>query len=80
MNILIQQIIILFIICRRKFSILVYKITNVDPMLEYNKPEKHLLFERYLNPERVSLPDIDMDMNGLLNKDLLLNKINVGRN
>ncbi len=30
-------------------------ITNVDP-LEYD-----LLFERFLNPERVSLPDIDID-------------------
>ncbi len=30
-------------------------ITNVDP-LEYN-----LLFERFLNPERVSMPDVDID-------------------
>lgn len=30
-------------------------ITNVDP-LEYD-----LLFERFLNPERVSMPDVDMD-------------------
>lgn len=30
-------------------------ITNVDP-IQYN-----LLFERFLNPERVSLPDIDID-------------------
>ncbi|MGE4169360.1 MAG: DNA polymerase III subunit alpha [Candidatus Margulisiibacteriota bacterium] len=30
-------------------------ITNVDP-IEYN-----LLFERFLNPERVSMPDIDLD-------------------
>lgn len=30
-------------------------ITNVDP-LKYN-----LLFERFLNPERVTMPDIDMD-------------------
>lgn len=30
-------------------------ITNIDP-LQYN-----LLFERFLNPERVSLPDIDLD-------------------
>ncbi|MCS4198345.1 DNA polymerase III alpha subunit, partial [Salinibacter ruber] len=30
-------------------------ITNVDP-LEYD-----LLFERFLNPERVSMPDIDID-------------------
>jgi DNA polymerase-3 subunit alpha len=31
------------------------RITDIDP-LEYN-----LLFERFLNPERVSLPDIDID-------------------
>ena len=31
------------------------KITNLDP-LKYN-----LLFERFLNPERVSMPDIDVD-------------------
>ncbi|MCA1056923.1 DNA polymerase III subunit alpha [Rossellomorea aquimaris] len=30
-------------------------ITDVDPM------EHHLLFERFLNPERVSMPDIDID-------------------
>jgi DNA polymerase-3 subunit alpha len=30
-------------------------ITNVNP-LDYN-----LLFERFLNPERVSMPDIDID-------------------
>ncbi len=30
-------------------------ITNVDP-IEFN-----LIFERFLNPERVSMPDIDMD-------------------
>jgi DNA polymerase-3 subunit alpha len=30
-------------------------ITNVDP-LRYD-----LLFERFLNPERMSMPDIDMD-------------------
>ncbi len=33
----------------------VTNITNVDP-LKYN-----LLFERFLNPERVSMPDIDLD-------------------
>lgn len=33
------------------------RITNVDP-LKY-----HLLFERFLNPERVTLPDIDIDFN-----------------
>ena len=31
------------------------KITNIDP-LKY-----HLLFERFLNPERISLPDVDVD-------------------
>lgn len=31
------------------------KITNIDP-LRYN-----LIFERFLNPERVSMPDIDVD-------------------
>ncbi|MDI6815805.1 MAG: DNA polymerase III subunit alpha [Actinomycetota bacterium] len=38
-------------------SIVAYslRITNIDPM-EYN-----LLFERFLNPERISLPDIDID-------------------
>jgi DNA polymerase-3 subunit alpha len=30
-------------------------ITNMDP-IEYN-----LLFERFLNPERISMPDVDMD-------------------
>ena len=34
------------------------KITEIDP-LEYD-----LLFERFLNPERISLPDIDMDFCG----------------
>ena len=32
------------------------KITNIDP-LKYN-----LIFERFLNPERVSMPDIDIDI------------------
>jgi len=38
-------------------SLLAYclRITDIDP-LEYD-----LLFERFLNPERISLPDIDMD-------------------
>ena len=30
-------------------------ITNIDP-IKYN-----LLFERFLNPDRVSLPDVDID-------------------
>lgn len=33
----------------------VLKITNIDPV-KYN-----LLFERFLNPERISMPDIDID-------------------
>jgi DNA polymerase-3 subunit alpha len=33
-------------------------ITNIDP-LEYD-----LIFERFLNPERISLPDIDIDFDG----------------
>jgi len=33
-------------------------ITNIDP-LEYD-----LIFERFLNPERVTLPDIDIDFDG----------------
>ncbi|MHA0857773.1 DNA polymerase III subunit alpha [Paenibacillus sp. CMAA1364] len=33
----------------------VLKITNVDPM------KYQLLFERFLNPERVTMPDIDID-------------------
>lgn len=33
----------------------VLKITNVDPL------RFHLLFERFLNPERVTMPDIDID-------------------
>jgi len=31
------------------------EITNVDPI------KHHLLFERFLNPERISMPDIDID-------------------
>ena len=34
-------------------------ITDIDP-LRYN-----LLFERFLNPERVSMPDIDIDFGRL---------------
>jgi len=38
-------------------SIIAYltNITNVDPL------KHNLLFERFLNPERISMPDIDMD-------------------
>lgn len=34
----------------------VLNITNVDPI------EHRLLFERFLNPERISMPDIDIDL------------------
>ena len=39
-------------------SILAYclNITNIDPI------KYHLLFERFLNPDRVSLPDMDIDI------------------
>jgi len=39
-------------------SILAYclNITNVDPI------KYHLLFERFLNPDRISLPDMDIDI------------------
>lgn len=46
-------------------------ITNADPI------EHGLLFERYLNPERVSLPDIDMDMHGNVSIEKLLKKDNL---
>lgn len=38
-------------------SIVAYtlEITNIDPI------KYHLLFERFLNPERISMPDIDID-------------------
>ena len=39
-------------------SIVAYalKITDLDP-IKYN-----LIFERFLNPERISMPDIDIDI------------------
>ncbi|MBU1987499.1 DNA polymerase III subunit alpha, partial [Patescibacteria group bacterium] len=40
-------------------------ITNLDP-LKYN-----LLFERFLNPERVSMPDIDMDFSDARRDDVI---------
>jgi DNA polymerase-3 subunit alpha len=40
-------------------------ITNVDP-IKYN-----LLFERFLNPDRISLPDIDMDFADTRRDDVL---------
>ncbi len=44
------------------------KITNVNP-LPYN-----LLFERFLNPERISMPDIDIDFSDN-KRDLVINYV-----
>jgi DNA polymerase-3 subunit alpha len=41
------------------------KITNLDP-LRYG-----LLFERFLNPDRISMPDIDLDFDDLRRKDVI---------
>ncbi len=48
-------------------SIVAYslKITNLDP-LKYG-----LLFERFLNPDRVSMPDIDLDFDDERRKDVI---------
>jgi len=48
-------------------SLLAYSlgITDIDP-LQY-----HLLFERFLNPERISLPDIDIDFCGRRRDEIL---------
>ena len=48
-------------------SIVAYtlKITNLDP-LGYG-----LLFERFLNPDRISMPDIDMDFDDVRRKDVI---------
>jgi DNA polymerase III subunit alpha len=48
-------------------SIVAYalKITNLDP-LRYG-----LLFERFLNPDRISMPDIDMDFDDVKRKDVI---------
>jgi len=40
-------------------------ITNLDP-LQYG-----LLFERFLNPDRISMPDIDMDFDDVKRKDVI---------
>ncbi|MDD5145216.1 MAG: DNA polymerase III subunit alpha, partial [Candidatus Pacebacteria bacterium] len=40
-------------------------ITNVDP-LKYN-----LLFERFLNPERISMPDIDLDFTDIRRNEVI---------
>jgi DNA polymerase-3 subunit alpha len=41
------------------------KITNIDP-LQYG-----LLFERFLNPDRISMPDIDLDFDDVKRKDVI---------
>ncbi len=48
-------------------SIVAYalRITNLDP-LSYG-----LLFERFLNPDRISMPDIDMDFDDVKRKDVI---------
>ena len=48
-------------------SIVAYalKITNLDP-LRYG-----LLFERFLNPDRISMPDIDLDFDDVRRKDVI---------
>ncbi|MDO8617835.1 MAG: DNA polymerase III subunit alpha [Candidatus Uhrbacteria bacterium] len=43
----------------------VLKITNLDP-LRYG-----LLFERFLNPDRISMPDIDTDFDDVKRKDVI---------
>ena len=43
----------------------VLRITNLDP-LKYG-----LLFERFLNPDRISMPDIDMDFDDVKRKDVI---------
>jgi DNA polymerase III subunit alpha len=48
-------------------SIVAYslRITNLDPLV-YG-----LLFERFLNPDRISMPDIDMDFDDVKRKDVI---------
>jgi DNA polymerase III subunit alpha len=43
----------------------VLSITNLDP-IQYG-----LLFERFLNPDRISMPDIDMDFDDVKRKDVI---------
>ena len=52
---------------RRPGSLLAYclEITEIDP-IEYD-----LLFERFLNPERISLPDIDIDFCGRRRQEMI---------
>jgi len=51
------------------------RITDIDP-LKYN-----LLFERFLNPDRISMPDIDIDLMMMVGKEYLNGlEINIGKN
>ncbi|WP_079908399.1 DNA polymerase III subunit alpha [Paenibacillus sp. 32352] len=43
----------------------VLKITDVDPI------RYHLLFERFLNPERITMPDIDIDFNDIRRDEVI---------
>ncbi len=43
----------------------VLQITDIDPM------EHNLLFERFLNPERVSMPDIDIDFSDIRRDEVI---------
>lgn len=43
----------------------VLEITDIDPM------EHHLLFERFLNPERISMPDIDIDFSDIRRDEVI---------
>ena len=43
----------------------VLQITDIDPM------EHHLLFERFLNPERVTMPDIDIDFSDIRRDEVI---------
>jgi hypothetical protein len=38
-----------------RWSLTLWSITDIDPL------QNELLFERFLNPERISMPDIDVD-------------------
>ncbi|MGM9924609.1 MAG: DNA polymerase III subunit alpha [Bacillus sp. (in: firmicutes)] len=43
----------------------VLQITDIDPM------EHNLLFERFLNPERISMPDIDIDFSDIRRDEVI---------
>ena len=52
---------------RRPASLVAYalRITELDPI------EHGLIFERFLNPERVSMPDIDLDFDERRRGDMI---------